>query len=75
VTVNTHTNNNNNLMILTSAQLSASEILQQSLPLPMAKYINLLAATIIERDAGYTDNDHWDAHAKLKVVPRDSICV
>jgi len=41
----------------------------------MAKYINKLAPTTIERGGGYTEDDVWDAHEKLKVVPRDTIQV
>jgi hypothetical protein len=41
----------------------------------MAKYINKLAATIIKRGGGYTEDGVWDSHDKLKVVPRDTIRV
>ena len=69
------TNDNNNRMSLTSSQQSAAEILQQPLPPRTAKYIDKLAATIIECGRGYTEDDVWDAHEKLKVVPRDTIRV
>jgi len=62
-------------MSLTSSQRSAAEILQQPLPPRMAKYIDKLATTIIERGGGFTEDDVWDAHDKLKVVPRDIIRV
>ena len=69
------TNDNNNRMSLTSSQRSAAEIFQQPLPPRTAKYIDKLAATIMERGGGYRDDDVWDAHEKLKVVPRDTIRV
>jgi len=62
-------------MSLTSSQRSAAEILQQPLPARTAKYIEKLAATIIERGGGYMEDDVWDAHEMLKVVPRDTIWV
>jgi len=30
---------------------------------------------MIEQGGGYTEDDVWDAHEKLKVVPRDNIWV
>ncbi|KAF8537906.1 hypothetical protein BDD12DRAFT_844849 [Trichophaea hybrida] len=60
-------------MSLTSSQRSAAEILQQPIPPRTAKYIDKIAATIIERGGGYTEDDVWDAHETLKVVPRDTI--
>jgi hypothetical protein len=62
-------------MSLTSSQRLAAEILQQPLPLRSAKYIDMLAATIIEWGGGYTEDDVWDAHKKMKVVRRDTIRV
>jgi hypothetical protein len=41
----------------------------------MVKFIENLAATIIERSGGYMENDVWDANERLKVVPRDTIWV
>jgi hypothetical protein len=69
------TNDINKSMSLTSSQRSGAEILQQPLPARTAKYIEKLAATIIERGGGYTEDDGWDAHEKLKVVPMDTIRV
>jgi len=69
------TNDNNNRMSLTSSQRSAAEIIQQHLPPCMAKYIDKLAATIIERGGGYTEDDVSDAHETLQVEPRDTIRV
>jgi hypothetical protein len=62
-------------MSFTSSQRSAAEILQQPLPPRTAKYIDKIAATIIERGGGYTKDDVWDAHEHLEVVPRDTIRV
>jgi hypothetical protein len=73
--VNTHTNDINNRMSLTSFERSAAETLRQPLPPRTAKYIVKLAATIIERGGGYTEDDGWDALKKLMVVPRDTIQV
>jgi len=41
----------------------------------MAKFIDKLAAIIIEQGGGYTEDDVRDAHEELKVVPRDTIRV
>jgi hypothetical protein len=41
----------------------------------MVKYIDNLAATIIERGGAYTEDDVGDAHEMLNVVPRDTILV
>jgi hypothetical protein len=73
--VNTYTNDNNKGMSLTSSRRTAVEILQQPLRPCTAKYIDKLTATIIDRGAGYTEDDFWDAHEKLKVVPMDTIRV
>jgi len=62
-------------MSFTSSQRSVAEILQQPLPPRTAKYIDKLAATIIEWGGGYMENAVWDAHEKLKVVQRDTIRV
>jgi len=62
-------------MSLTSSQRSAAEILQQPLLTHTGKYIDKLAATIIERGGGYMEGVLWDAHEKWKVVPRDTIRV
>jgi hypothetical protein len=62
-------------MSLSSTQRSAAEILQQRKPPRTAKYIDKFAATIIEQGGGYREDDVWDAHEKLKVVPRDTIRV
>jgi hypothetical protein len=69
------TNDNNNRMSLTSSQRLAAEILQQPPPPHTARYIDKFAATTIERGGGYAEVDVWDAHEKLKVVPRDTIRV
>jgi len=60
-------------MSLTSSQWSAAEILQQPHPPRTARYVDKLAATIIEQGGGYTEDDVWDTHKKLKVVPRNTI--
>jgi len=73
--VNTHTNDNNNRMCLTSSPRSAAEILQQPVLPCTAKYCDTLAATIIEWGGEYTENDVQDAHKKLEVLPRDTIRV
>jgi len=62
-------------MSLTGSQQLVAETLQQPLPPCIAKYIDKLAATIIKRAGGYTEDDVWDTHEKLKVVPRDTIQV
>ena len=62
-------------MSLTSSKQLVAEILQQPQPPCMAKYIDKLAATIIESRGGYMEDDVWDAYEKLKVVPRDTIQV
>jgi len=41
----------------------------------MAKYIDKLATTIIKQGGGYKEDNVWDIHKELKVVPRDTIQV
>jgi len=75
VTVNAHTNDNSDRMSLTSSLWSAAKNCQQPLQPRTAKYINKLAATLLELVGGYTKDDFWEAHKKLRVVAKVTIRV
>jgi len=55
-------------MSLTSSLQSVGKIFPKPQVLCTAKYINNHAAKVIHLGGGYTDDDIWDPHEKLKVV-------
>jgi hypothetical protein len=51
------TNDNNNRISLATSQRSAAGILEQRVPHHKSNFIKKLAATIIVRGGGYTEDD------------------
>jgi hypothetical protein len=62
-------------MSANSSQRSASEILQQPLPLATKLYLDKLAATIRARDGVVCDDDLWTAQERLKGIAFETLRV
>lgn len=58
-----------------SSLARSSQSLQQPLPEGTRSYITRLAEEIDRRGNGITDDDLWEAHERLRGVPRDTIRV